>query len=565
MKKIIFAYKSSLFNKMFLLMSISVFIPIVLLGYLSYDKSKNQLETVTSQFLQDNLRLNAKQLNSFFKNVEAESQKMVASKELQNLLRTEPPATYAQEVDFINGMVDVIIQLKGTYELYVFPKNIENYPNYQKLIKLSKLQPGSDVLERAYKLQRKGIWVNVWDENLHKPIFMYVRAIYSNNLQPLGVIALQIPDYIFLKELESPSSFKNYMFLLVDNEYNIISHPSSGYYNQKYVPRNDWFAAETELSDGGWKLIAAVPQKDLAGNIEQIKNFTFWIVLGSLLLIVIFLTFIVHSFTMPIQKIVMHMDKVREGHLLPFRLSRKREDEVGQLVVGYNQMISGMSELLKTTKQMESEKRDLELQTLNHQINPHFFYNTLDAIKWRAESVQESKIAMMVTKLANLLRFSLNNGEEWTTIEREIEHAKNYLDIELLRSNRSFQVFIQADPEIMKLKIIKLILQPIVENAVKHGVSRLPEGKGKIRLTAKRSERDIVFIIEDNGPGLQEKPSLEWNASTESGSGRGIGVSNVHKRLQLHFGKDYGIRIDTNLTSGFRIIVRHPLALSERA
>jgi two-component system sensor histidine kinase YesM len=209
---------------------------------------------------------------------------------------------------------------------------------------------------------------------------------------------------------------------------------------------------------------------------------------------------------------------------------------------------------------MESEKRQLELQTLIHQINPHFFYNTLDSIKWRAESVQQNKIAEMVTKLANLLRFSLNNGEEWTTVEREIEHARNYLDIEHLRSNRTFQVYVQVDPDILKMKVMKLMLQPLVENAVKHGVSQLSDGKGKIRLTAKRKDQDIMFIVEDNGLGIHLPLTLNSNDTTDNVSPRGIGLSNVHKRLQLHFGNDYGLEIDSTQTAGFRVVVRHPLS-----
>ncbi|NHN34950.1 cache domain-containing sensor histidine kinase [Paenibacillus agricola] len=553
-----FSFLNKLFNRMFLLMSICIFVPVALLGYLSYEKSRNQLESVTSQLLEDNLRLNAYQLNNFFKSVEKESEKMIASKELQNLLRVEPPKTYEQQLGFINGMVDVIIQLKGSYELYVIPRSIDQYPNYRKLLTLNKLGPESDVFDRAYKLQRKGIWVHVWDENSQKPIFIYVRAILANNLEPLGILAIQIPDYIFLREMKSPSSFENYTFLMADHENNIISHTSSGRYNEKYVPRTDRFETEIELEEGGWKLIAAVPQKDISGTIEQIKKFTVWIVVGGLFLIAILLTLIVRSVTLPIHKMVIHMNKVRQGELTPFRFSQTSEDEVGQLAQGYNQMISGMTELLKTTKQMEADKRQLELQTLNHQINPHFFYNTLDAIKWRAEFAHENKIATMVMKLANLLRFSLNNGEEWTTVEREIEHANNYLDIELLKSNRTFQVFIQVDPDILKLKVIKLILQPIVENAVKHGVNEVPEGKGKIRLTAKRSERDIVFIIEDNGPGMRHEHALETKGLPEGEPHHGIGLSNVHKRLQLHFSSDYGVQVDTKATQGFRVIIRHP-------
>ncbi|NRF92828.1 sensor histidine kinase [Paenibacillus frigoriresistens] len=554
-----FGFTNNLFNKIFLLMSISVFVPVALLGLLSYNKSSTQVETVTSQLLQDNLQLNARQINLFMKNVEKESEKMIASRELQTLLNQDPPASHEEEVNFINQMVDVIIQLKGSYEMYVFPKKIEQYPNYRSLIKLSKIGPDSETFQRAYQLHRNGIWIHVWDDNLKKPIFIYVRAIFSNNLKQLGILALQIPDFIIREELASPSSFKNYMFLLTDDQNHIISHPTSRYYNETYVPQQGWYKAEMPLTEAGWKLIAAVPQKDLSGSIDEIKKFTVWIVAGSLLWIAVFLTLILRRFTTPIQNMVQHMALVRTGQLIPFRLPKYRKDEVGQLVRGYNQMISGMSDLLETTKEMEAEKRQLEIQTLNHQINPHFFYNTLDAIKWRAETVQETKIATMVTKLANLLRFSLNNGDEWTTVEREIEHAHNYLDIELLRSNRTFQVYIQVEPEIMKLKVIKLILQPLVENAVKHGVSKLPDGKGKIQLKAKRKNEDLVFIVEDNGPGLQDQASKNIVQIVDNGAPRGIGLSNVHKRLQLHFGSNYGLQIDVDHAHGFRVMVLHPI------
>jgi two-component system sensor histidine kinase YesM len=546
-----------------MLMSISVFVPVALLGLLSYDKSKKQLESVTSQFLQDNLRLNAKQLNTFFKSVEKEAEKMTASRELQILLGANPPQTYGEEVVFINRMIDIVSQLKGSYELYVFPKDMEHFPSYRKLIKLNKIEPRPEYFKQAFERQDNGLWFHVWDDDLHKPIFIYVRAIRSSYYyEPLGVLAIQIPDYLIRDELASPSSFKNYRFMMLDSGSRIISHPNPNKYGEAYVPSEGWSKAEIRLNEAGWKLIAAVPQKDLTGKIDQIQNFTFWIVVVSLIVITVFLMLIVQSFTLPIKMLVLHMNKVRTGVLRHFELERTRKDEVGQLVRGYNQMISGMSELLETTKEMESDKRRLEIQTLNHQINPHFFYNTLDAIKWRAENAGEHNIAAMVTKLANLLRFSLNNGNEWTTVEREIEHARNYLDIELLRSNRAFQVFFQIDPEIMKLQVIKLILQPLMENAVKHGVNNLPEGKGKIRLTAKRKEQDIMFIIEDNGPGLAEEQPLELDrlsTTTDNEFQHGIGLRNVHKRLQLHFGGDYGIRVDPGDSAGFRVIVRHPV------
>lgn len=556
--RILFNNQNTLFNKMFILMLLAVFIPIALLGLLSYNKSKKQLQSVSAQFLEDNLRLNAKQIDIFFQNVEREAEKMISSLELQKLLRMEPPKTYGEEVEFINRLVGVVSQLKGSYESYVLPENMEAYPNYTKLINPRKLKP--EYFELAAEQFGQGVWFHSWDDSSNKPILIYVRAIRSSYYyEAIGTIAIQIPDSRLREELAFPNSFSDYTLLLADDTNRIISHPTSNYYNSIYVPVEGWTNAETPLQEKGWKLIVTIPEKEITGNIEQIKNFTYWIVIGSLVVITLFLILIARNFTVPIKNLVVHMGKVRTGKLEHFSFKSSQKDEIGQLVRGYNQMITGMSHLLDTTKEMEADKRQLEIQTLNHQINPHFFYNTLDSIKWRAESANEQHIASMVTKLANLLRFSLNSGEEWTTVEREIEHARNYLDIELLRSNRSFQVFFQVDPNITKYKMIKLILQPIMENAVKHGINKLPEGKGKIRLVAKQRDDELLFVIEDNGPGLQSSTTINLGQPVDRGTQAGIGLRNVNKRLQLHFGPKYGIEINREHLTGFRVTVRHPV------
>ena len=539
---------------MFLLILASIFIPVALLGYLSYEKSKSQLTSISEQFLQDNLELNKKQISNFLKKVEEDADKMARSLDIQRLLRADAPSTYQEEKDFINQMITAIKLLQGSYELYVFPKDLDAYPNYRKLINLNKIEPRPEYFEIAYTDQAKGHWFHVWDDKLNKPIFIYLKSVRTSYYyEHLGYIAIQIPDSLIRSELASASSFNNYTFIMVDSNNRVVSHPDARLYNETFFPSDGWTKAETELPEVGWRLIAAVPNKDLTGNISQIKNFTFWIVVVSLLLITIFLLFIIKNFTIPIKDLVNHMEK---GVLNHFKLKQEKKDEIGQLVTGYNHMITGMTDLLEKTKEMESDKRNLELQMLNHQINPHFFYNTLDSIKWKAEKAGQQDISVMVTRLANLLRFSLNNGDEWTTVERELAHAENYLDIELIRSHRAFKVYMQIDPEIKKYKMIKLIIQPIVENSIKHGINQLPEGKGKIRITAKRENEDILFIIEDNG--MAHKQDITPIAlPPETKEHHGIGLSNVHKRLQLHFGNDYGVTIDK--TNGFRVMVRHPV------
>lgn len=555
-----------LFRKMILLMCLSVLIPLGALGYISYEQSKQQIGHVTTQFLEDNLRVNARLVDEFIRDVERRSESIIGSDELQALLRQPEPSAYTEELSFINRMNALLPRLKGSYELYIRPKSLKAYPNYRNLMGLYGFDPESEYFEEALGRDGRGRWVHLWDERLHQPVHLFVRAIRSlDEFEPIGIMAIRIPEYLIRSELIPPSSFANYRFLMVDEAGRIISEPyDDESYLRPYKPIDGWSSAEIGLEEGG-KLIAMLPERDFTGNIGRIKSFTIGTVIASFLVISVFVSIVLRNFTLPLKQLVRHMKQVRKGLLEPFRLSRSRDDEIGQLVSGYNQMTVDMSELLDTTRRMESDKRQLEMQSLIHQINPHFFYNTLDSIKWSAERADVPEIATMVTKLANLLRFSLNNGEEWTTVGREIEHARNYLEIELLRSKRSFQFYVQADPNVLGLRVIKLILQPLVENAVKHGMNRLPEGKGKIRLSAKRSGQSLIFSVEDNGPGMRRQINFDGDDGSEdvsaasASSGHGIGLSNVHKRIQLHFGEPYGIEIEERDSEGFRISIRVPV------
>ncbi|MFD2334603.1 sensor histidine kinase [Cohnella sp. GCM10020058] len=555
-----------LFRKMILLMCLSVLIPLGALGYLSYEQSKRQIGVVTTQFLEDNLRVNAKVVNDFLLDVERQSESIIGSVELQSFLRQPEPSVYTEELTFINRMNALIAQLRGPYELYIRPNSLKAYPNYRNLLGLSRIDPESPYFEEALTRNGRGKWVHLWDERLRQPVHLYVRAIRSlDDFEPIGIMAIRVPEYLVRTELIPPSSFKNYRFVMADETGRIISQPYEGAYLAPYRPIEGWSSAEIALQDGG-KLIAMLPERDLTGNIGRIKSFTIGTVIASFLVIALFVAIVIRNFTLPIMQLVKHMKQVRKGLLEPFRANRPRDDEIGQLVNGYNRMTQDMSDLLNTTKRMESDKRQLEMQSLIHQINPHFFYNTLDSIKWSAERANVPDIAAMVTKLANLLRFSLNNGEEWTTVGREIEHARSYMEIELLRSKRAFQFFVQADPDVLGLRLIKLILQPLVENAVKHGINRMPEGKGKIRLTVRRAGDSLIFVVEDNGSGLSGPLDIGGDAGGGTGKacdedryGHGIGLSNVHKRIRLHFGEPYGIEIEEGRMEGFRISIRVPV------
>ena len=206
---------------------------------------------------------------------------------------------------------------------------------------------------------------------------------------------------------------------------------------------------------------------------------------------------------------------------------------------------------------------------LQSQINPHFLYNTLDSVVWMTENGRTQEAVVMLTALARFFRISLSKGSNIIPIGDEIEHARNYLTIQKMRYKNKFSADIYAEPGIEKLYTIKLIIQPILENAIYHGME-YADGEGEIHIRAFRAGGDVVIEVEDNGPGMSEevveqllKPSGE--ASAPKAKGSGIGFRNVHQRIQLTFGKEYGLTIRSEPDNGTVVQIRLPALEEEDA
>jgi two-component system sensor histidine kinase YesM len=210
--------------------------------------------------------------------------------------------------------------------------------------------------------------------------------------------------------------------------------------------------------------------------------------------------------------------------------------------------------------QVRTEQEQLhrsELKTLNAQINPHFLYNTLDSVVWLAQSGDEKRVVQMVLALSKYFRLSLSGAKDFITVGEELQQVENYLIIQKMRFGDSFTYQITCENGVRSAKTPKIVLQPIVENAIVHGVGTLSEG-GKILIEAHRSGRELEFSVRDNGCGI--KPDvlahiLERNPSSRSG----IGLKNVHQRIRLACGQEYGLKVESELDEGTTVRVRLPL------
>ena len=307
------------------------------------------------------------------------------------------------------------------------------------------------------------------------------------------------------------------------------------YRGEKYL------VTRTDMKTTGWTLVSMVPYKSVMAETMAISGVMILAVAITLIVTLLLLNRILTGVVKPLKKLEKYMVQVNPDNM-DQRMEILTDDEIGHLSMKFNQMMDRIRNLKEQVIKEQEDKRKYELQALQAQINPHFLYNTLDSIIWMAET-NDSNIVAMTEALAKLFRISLNKGNEEISLERELEHVKNYLIIQSMRYADKFTYEISAEPGVERCRTIKLILQPIVENCIYHGIKK-KRGTGKITIRAYRREQDLIIEVSDDGCGMPEeicRKILSDEIESENISGSGIGVKNVNERIQLRFGKKYGL------------------------
>ena len=235
--------------------------------------------------------------------------------------------------------------------------------------------------------------------------------------------------------------------------------------------------------------------------------------------------------------------------------------EVRELSDSFGHMVGKIQQLMDTVRREEINLRKTELKALQAQINPHFLYNTLDSIAWMCEQGRSAEAVQMVNALARLFRISISRGHELIPIRSELQHAESYLQIQKHRYKDQFTYHFDVDESLLDFLCNKITLQPIIENAIYHGINGLVD-EGEIRITLRADGEDILFIVADNGVGM-EPEQIEAIMRKERSDRTGIGIKNVNDRLKIYFGEKYGIVIDSEPDEGTRVSVRMPRVREE--
>lgn len=308
----------------------------------------------------------------------------------------------------------------------------------------------------------------------------------------------------------------------------------------------------------GWKIVGVSYMDEISAAIKDIGSFVSWSFAFGIMFFLIISTLVSAKISKPIIQLEQSMKLVEEGNF-DINIDVQGEAEVVQLSKTFNMMVAKIRYLMNQILLEQEAKRKSELDALQSQINPHFLYNTLDSIVWMAENEKSEDVITMVTALARLFRISISKGKNIIGVQQEIEHARNYLIIQKTRYKNKFEFNINVDPKVVHYRTLKLILQPIIENAIYHGIEYMVD-KGVINISVGVEEEKLLFKITDNGLGMP-KAVVDSLLSKElkSSKGSGVGVKNVHERIQLCFGKEYGIEIESEIEMGTTVKLWLPL------
>lgn len=321
--------------------------------------------------------------------------------------------------------------------------------------------------------------------------------------------------------------------------------------------REDAIYTAHTLSNCNWRIVGVCYVDEMiTAKVESIVGLLIFILIIVIVGTLVVGLIISGSFSKPAKRLAGSMREFEKNAENFTYMKVGGTEEIIALSDSFDHMVIRIQRLMEKVRREEISLRKTELKALQAQINPHFLYNTLDAIAWLCEDGRNQDAEEMVNALARLFRISISKGHELIPIEKEIEHARSYLKIEKFRYKNQFTYIFDVDQECLHYLCNKITLQPIIENAIYHGLNRMVE-EGEIRIGIHQEAEDIVFTVKDNGIGMTEEQCREI-LHKEPGDKTGIGIKNVNDRIKIYFGKEYGLTIASELDEGTIVTIRMP-------
>ena len=399
-----------------------------------------------------------------------------------------------------------------------------------------------------------------------------------------GIVLYDIAEQR-IQDLLQTSGTGQASMLILGQDWSVITGSDDGlepeYYANVYDSRdrivfNDAMDSPTLIDDPdyliqcqvsritGWLLVAAVPKSVIFSRSRELGMLIGGMLLALCLLALFMSVDVSRRLTRPVGTLMNAMRSVRHGDLT-VSVAADRKDELGQLSDSFNRMVAQVNELMEKSLQDEKRLRKAELVALQSQINPHFLYNTLDTVVWMARSGNQEGVVSMVTALTRFFRISLSKGRDFIPLRDELAHVESYLTIQRTRYEDVLSYRVEVDEGCLDIMVPKLILQPLVENAIYHGI-KLKENGGDVMIRGHMDGGELLLEVEDTGIGMLPERLAEVFRSLEEGIGESdsYGLRNIHERLHICYGMAYGLEIESDYLFGTTVRVRIPKERKEK-
>jgi two-component system sensor histidine kinase YesM len=454
------------------------------------------------------------------------------------------------------------------------------------------LVKSSNIYNEAKELRGKPLWLSLNDKNQtfitynKSPKIIMCRTILdTNTFKESGFMFICINISTLERNYLNNLSSKERTILLLNNDDDIVAYNNSenitdiqkhmneflpsttGYEGQQKVSINSKkiILTYSTIEQTSWKVAYIVSFNDVLIGMKQIIPMTLMVTICCLIISMVISLLISYILTSPIKKLLLSMKRVKTGNFKE-KVNLKYMDEIGLLGMEYNDMIDNINNLISKVYKLQISEREAELKALQAQINPHFLYNTLDSIYWKAQKSKEKDISEMIYALSKLFRLTLNRGNEFTEVQNEKDFIENYLILQKKRFQNKLEYKIEISDNILRYKIPKLILQPFVENSIIHGTEEDTD-KSMLKICGYLEGEKIKFTIQDNGRGIEEEvlKNLLDNApdSKNSNMHKGYAIKNVKERLSLYYDGDYSLNIKSNINKGTMVEIVIPAVVQE--
>ncbi len=322
---------------------------------------------------------------------------------------------------------------------------------------------------------------------------------------------------------------------------------------------NGYLISGMALDIAGWKIVGMIPEQVIYEQLNMMKGMLLAVSVICICLSVVLAISVSNGVSRPVRDIRTAMKNMEHGNL-EVHVESNRNDEMGALAVSFNHMANELKILVQEQKKAQEKLRRAELKALQAQINPHFLYNTLDSINWMARAGEISQVGEMINSLSIFFRISLSGGKMFITVEEELRHVENYILIQKKRYEKYLDYKIEVPAELYSCSCLKMILQPLVENGIYHGIKEKGQ-RGMISITAEEKEDMLLFYVTDTGKGMSAEKLKELEQMMKKGieyDSSSYGVINVQQRIQTCYGEQYGLHFQSKIGEGTQVTVVLP-------